>query len=89
MGAKPTVSTGRGRKAVREVCNLAPGYGKTEAVLMDCVNELTGADVPVEQLREWIEWNLSEDYIRSKENKDTDEVEWVITDHGIAKESIK
>ena len=97
MGQKiqqPTYSDAAVRAAVREVCNMAPGFGKTEAVLHKSVNELvTGdpvaRDVGLEQLRLAIEFNLSRDYIRRETDDDTGEVQWFITRAGIAKESIK
>lgn len=89
MGAKRTVSKGLGRRKVREVLNMAPGYGKTEEVLLDAVNELVGGGVSAEQLREWIEWNHGDEYVRYEVNEDTDDREWFITSHGQAKESIK
>ncbi len=89
MGAKPQVSIGMARRKVREVCNLAPGYGKTEEMLLEKVNEVTGGGVSLELLRQAIEWNHAESYIRREKNEDTDEVEWFITDHGQAKERIK
>ena len=36
----PQYTDARVRKAVREVCALAAGFGKSEAVLADTVNEL-------------------------------------------------
>ncbi len=76
------------RRKVREVCNLAPGYGKTEAVLLEKVNELGGGGCDLSLLRAAIEWNHSEDYVRRETNADTDEVEWFITPHGQAKERL-
>jgi len=89
MGAKPTVTDARVRQKIREVLNMAPGYGKTETMLLEFVNELTGGGVEIEQLRAGIEWNHGQDYVRRHVNEDTDEVEWFITKHGIAKETLK
>lgn len=88
MQGTPQISVGRLRKAVREVCNAAPGYGKTEQLLTDGIYEITRTRVPLEDLRRAIEWNHSEAYIRQEKNKDTDEQEWFITEHGQAKERI-
>lgn len=88
MGAKPTVDDATVREKVREVCNLAPGYGKTEAMLLERVNKLCGGGVERLQLLTALEWNLSKDYVRKADNEDTDLVEWFITEHGIAKERI-
>jgi hypothetical protein len=89
MAAKPTVPNGMGRAKIREVLNMAPGYGKTEDMLHERVGILCGGGVSIEQIREWLEWNLAEDYVRREENQDTDEIEWYITEHGQAKERIK
>lgn len=89
MAAKPTVSNGILRRKIREVLNMAPGYGKTEAMLLEAVNELTGGGVTQDALKANLEWNLSEEYVRSRTNDDTDELEWLITPHGIAKENLK
>lgn len=86
MGAKPTVTDAKVREKIRDVLNLAPGYGKTEALLLEGVNELTGGGVTEAQLQAGIEWNHGKEYIRRRTNEDTDETEWLITKHGIAKE---
>ena len=86
MAAKPTVSNAILRRKIREVLAMAPGYGKTHAMLLDCVNELTGGGVGAEQLDEEIEWNHFNDFIRAETNEDTDELEWFITPHGQAKQ---
>lgn len=89
MSSKPTLSIGRLRKAVREVCNLAPGYPKTEELFADSIRELLRVSVEIGELRAAVEWNHAEGYIRMEKNTETEEVEWIITDHGIAKERIK
>lgn len=81
------------RQAVREVCAMAAGFGKTEAVLERAVNELLTGDpkageVGAEQLRGAIEWNVSRGYLRRERDDDLDEMLWYITKAGIAKENI-
>jgi hypothetical protein len=88
MAAKPTITPGILRRKIREVLNMAPGYGKTEAMLLEFVNELTGGGVTADLLKQGLEWNLSNEYVRSAVNADTDELEWKITKHGIAHEEI-
>lgn len=88
MGAKPTVTDAKVREKIRDVLNLAPGYGKTEALLLESVNELAGGGVTEAQLQAGIEWNHGKEYIRRRVNEDTDETEWLITAHGIAKEEL-
>jgi hypothetical protein len=77
------------RKYVREFVAMAQGYGCTEAAIYDSVNERVPGKADLSQVRQAIEWNLAQDYIRGSENVDTDEYEWRITSEGIAKESIK
>jgi hypothetical protein len=88
MPGKPTVPTGLVRHKVREVLNMRPGFGKTESQLLEWVNQLTGGGVSLQELRDAMEWNLSEAFIRSTYDKDNDETLWFITPDGIAKENI-
>lgn len=87
---KPRLTNAKGRKLVREVLNLAGGYGYSEAALLDRLNELARpAQANRSQLREWTEWNLIKDYIRTEFNEDLEEDLWFITEEGIAKEQIR
>lgn len=86
MGDKPTIPASILRGKIREVLNMAPGYGKGEGMLLEFINQLVGGGVTLDQLRRELEWSLSKEYVRSETNEDTDEVEWFITPHGIAKE---
>lgn len=88
MGNKPGIDDPTVREKVREVCNIAPGYGKTEAQILERVNRLVGGGATALQVLTALEWNMSKDYVRREENEDTDEMEWFITEHGIAKERI-
>ena len=63
------------RRKVREALNLAPGFGKTEAMLMELVNELTGNPVSLQELRDAREWNHAHSYIRSETDEDGEEGE--------------
>lgn len=90
MGNKPTLSDGMLRKLVREVLALAPGYNFTDAMLARSVGDLVpGNHVPENDLLLAAEWNLSKDYVTAEKNEDSDEREWRITKHGIAKENLK
>lgn len=77
------------RRKVREVCNLQPGHGKTEKMLLEFVNDLCGGGVDVQMLREAIEWNLGQGFIRYEDDAESEERLWFITAAGIAKEKIK
>lgn len=75
---------------MREVLNLAPGYGYNEQSLLDKVNELARPEAAnISQLRQWIEWNHRRGYIRTEFNEDLEEDLWFITEDGIAKEKVK
>jgi len=85
---KPTISKAMIRRKIREVLNIRPGFGKTEKFLLEAVNELTGGGVSLQELRDGLEWNHSETYIRSKFEDEAEETLWFITPEGIAQQSI-
>lgn len=81
---------GRLRKAVREVLAMEPGYGFTDAALVAAVNDLLpGRYIQENPILTAAEWNLGKEYVSAATNEDTDEREWKITEHGLAKESVK
>jgi hypothetical protein len=87
---KPRIKDPKGRELVRDVLNLAQGYGYSEKSLLDNLNELAEpAEANLSQLREWIEWNHGRQYVRTEFNEDQEMDLWFITSEGIAKESIK
>lgn len=79
---------GQLRRYVRDVCSLAKGYGVNEKFMHDAINQLVPAEVELDELREAVEWNVSQDLIKRAFNADTDEYEWSITKAGIAKDNI-
>lgn len=85
---KPTVSKAIVRRKVREVLAMAPGFGKTETQLLEFVNELTGGGVSLQELRDACEWSLSESYIRSSYDEESEDTLWFITKAGIAQQNI-
>lgn len=86
--SQPTVSKQMVRRKIREVLNMAAGYGKTEAVLHQAVNDLLGGGVGLQELRDALEWNLGEGFIRSKFDPESEETLWFITRSGIAKQNL-
>lgn len=85
-------STGMTRAVVREICNAAAGFGKTEEMLLKFAKDRLGAgSVDVQMIRDALEWNLSEDFVRYVDEAETEsgETEWFITEKGQAKERIK
>lgn len=87
---KPKITDTTGRQLVREVLNLAKGYGYNEENLLEKLNELARpAEANLSQLREWIEWNHGKAYLRTEHDEDLEEDLWFITEEGIAKERIK
>ncbi|RYD19906.1 MAG: hypothetical protein EOP88_17105 [Verrucomicrobiaceae bacterium] len=80
---------GRIRQKVREVINMRAGFGKTEAQVLEFVNDLLGGGVNLQDVRDAIEWNHTEGYLRRHEDKELEVVQWFITTEGQAKENIK
>lgn len=74
------------RRKVREALNMAPGYGKTEVMLLEMVRVLYGAPVGLQDLRDAREWNHEHAYIRSEDDEDSGDVLWYITPAGTAKQ---
>lgn len=89
MNGKPTVSTARIRQKIRVALNIQPGTGKTEAMLLEMVNELVGGGVSLQELRDAREWNHSQAFIRSQYDDEAEVLEWFITREGIQQENIK
>ncbi len=85
--SKPTIPKGRVRQKVLQVMNLRPGHPKTEEMVFEGVNDLCGrGSVTLSEIRAAMEWNLSQDFIRS-EWSERDEVDhWFITPNGEAEE---
>jgi DNA-binding transcriptional regulator YdaS (Cro superfamily) len=77
------------RQRVREAINTRPGFGKTEAVVVQAVNVLLGGGVSLQEVRDAIEWNHSERFIRSERDEENEVTVWKITPEGQAKESIR
>jgi hypothetical protein len=89
MSGKPTISTARIRRNIRVALNISPGTGKTEGMLLEMVNELVGGGVSLQELRNGMEYNHGETYIRNHYDKEADVTEWFITKLGIQQENIK
>ena len=77
------------RRKVRAVLNIRAGFGKTEGVLLDGVNELTGGGVSLDELRDAVEWNISQGYVRCKFDEEDEVRMWFITAAGQAQEEVK
>ncbi len=86
MSGQPTTPIAIIRRKFREVLAMAPGYGKTEAMLLEYVNELNGGGVSLQDLRDAREWNHGKAYIRSEEDEESGQLLWFITKEGIAKQ---
>jgi hypothetical protein len=90
MATKPTTSPAILRQLVRQVLALAPGYGFTDEHLCRAVRDLLPVNAATDgEIEEAAVWNLEKDYVRNRVNEDTEEREWLITQHGIAKEETK
>lgn len=81
------------RLKVREVCAMAAGEPKSEAMLLMLVNELLGTrdGVDIQMLRDALLWNLEEDFLSYQDESETvsGEKEWLITRKGRNEEGIK
>lgn len=86
---KRRVSPGEARKAVREVLALQEGEPLGEAPLLRKVNELVGGGVDLTQLREALEWNHSEAFVRNEYFEEAEMTGWIITKAGINHDRIK
>lgn len=86
---KSRVSPGRVRKAVRDVLKMQEGEPLAEAPMLDAVNELVGGGVDLTQLRDAIEWNHGEAFVRSEYVEEAELTGWVITKAGINHDRIK
>ena len=88
MGNQSSIPVASLRRKVREALNLAPGYGKSESMLHELVNDLTGSPVSLQHLRDAREWNHEQGYIRSEDDDASDQILWYITKSGIAQQKI-
>jgi len=64
---------------------MSAPYGQTEKMLVDAVNSRIPGTVELTSFREAREWNHGEEYLRTKVNEDTDELQYYITPKGTAK----
>lgn len=87
---RPRITAARGRVLVREVLNMGQGYGYTEDALLDGINGLASpAEAKWSEVREWVEWNHQNDYLRTEFSEDLDEDLHFITKEGVAKQALK
>ena len=77
------------RRKVREVLAIQPGYGKTEKFLVEAVNDLCGGGQTLQDIRDAMEWNHGEEFIRSAKDDEADEILWFITAAGQAQQNIR
>lgn len=89
MAGKPRVSVGRVRKAVREVLAMQEGEPLGEGPMLDAVNELTGGGVDLSMLRDALEWNHGEAFVRSEYFEEAEMTGWIITKAGLNHDRIK
>lgn len=88
MAGKSSIPIAIIRRKVREVCNMQQGYGKSEAMIAEYVPRLAGGPVSLQEVRDAMEWNHIEGYIRSEEDGESETILWYITPAGIAQQRI-
>lgn len=86
---KPRVSPGEVRHAIREVLCLQEGEPLAEEPMLKKVNRLVGGGVDLTQLRDALEWNHREAFIRTEYVEEAELDGWVITTAGINHDRIK
>jgi hypothetical protein len=89
MAGKPRVSVGRVRKAVRDVLAMQEGEPLGETPMLDAVNELVGGGVDLTILRDALEWNHAEAFVRSEYFEEAEMTGWIITKAGLNHDRIK
>lgn len=89
MSSKPNIPIERIRQKIREALKLADGDPLTEGQIHEAVVDLLGRDPGLQAIRDGIEWNHGEAYVRSEFIAEAEKTAWFITKAGIAKENIK
>lgn len=74
---------------MRDVLNMQDGEPLHETPMLAAVNELVGGGMDLTDLRDAIEWNHSEGYVRSEFVEEAELDGWVITKAGINHDRIK
>lgn len=87
--AKPRVSPVEARKAVRDVLGAQDGDPIEESQILRKANYLVGGGLDLSQLREAMEWNHDEAYIRSEYIAEAEMTAWFITGRGLNHDRIK
>lgn len=88
MAGKPH-PIGEIREAVREVLFIADGDKRTEDQILRGVRRLVGDDVTLQQVRDAMEFNHGEAFIRSQFDRNEEVDHWFITKSGQAQQRIK
>ena len=74
---------------MRDVLAMQDGEPLAEKPMLDAVNELCGGGVDLTQMREALEWNHGEAFVRKDYVKEAELDGWVITKAGINHDRIK
>ncbi len=77
------------RQKIREALKLAQGDPLTEAQIHEAVTDLLGRDPGLQAIRDAMEWNHGESFIRSEYIEEAEKTAWFITRSGLAKENLK
>lgn len=74
---------------MRDVLAAQEGEPVSEKQILTKANYLVGGGIDLSQLRETMEWNLNEGFIRSEWVDELDMTAWFITKAGINHDRIK
>lgn len=74
---------------MRDVLKMQDGEPLHETPMLDAVNELVGGGMDLTDLRDAIEWNHAEAFVRSEYVAEAELNGWVITKAGINHDRIQ
>lgn len=86
---KPRVTPGEARKAVREVLAAQEGEPLSEQQLHRKTEFLVGGGLNLTELRDAVEWNHNEGFVRTEYISEMEMNAWFITKAGINHDRIK
>lgn len=77
------------RQKIRAALKLAAGDPLSEAQVHEAVTDLLGRDPGLQAVRDAMDWNFAQMFVRSEWIEEAEKTGWYITKAGIAKENLK